>query len=234
MIIVGILAGTGLFDMGERVVAKIAAAPEGGKVWVLTPQNRFRSPRFFAEHPKVHHINSWSGPDSHDFTALNRERLRAIISLALVNLAEPVEWIWFGDEDALPADDYFLQLAALHSEEPVLLTGKTFNADGRRWYDICTFGTDGHPFCVPYDDWENPRWAKDLYCSGNQHLFNRAGFDLNVPYPQIKGEDPHLCWAFRKAGGRLVFRPELVCTLQKLHPPASQGNPALYSLPVRP
>jgi hypothetical protein len=223
MIVVGILAGMGLFEMGEKVVGKIAAAPQVGGVWVLTPQNRFQSATFFKKYPKIRHINSWLGPDSHDGTAINREHLRSIISLALTNMPEPVEWIWMGDEDALPADDYFAKLASMRYDGPVLMTGKTNNLDGRRWYDICSFQTDSHPFCVPYDDWENPRWAKDLYCSGNQHLFNRAGFDLGVPYPQISGEDPHMCWAFKKAGGRLIFRPELVCTLQKLHPDANHG-----------
>jgi hypothetical protein len=214
--------------MAEQVVAKIAAAPEVGKVWVLTPQNRYRTITFFAKYPKVQHINSWHGPDSHDFTGLNRERIRGIISVALANMREPVEWIWFGDDDALPAKDYFAVLSKIHYDFPVLMTGKTLNLDGRRWYDICSFGTDGGPFCVPYEDWDNPRWAKDLYASGNQHLFNRTGFELNVPYPPRAGEDPHMCWAFRQAGGRLVFRPELVCTLQKMHPPANHGNPALY------
>jgi hypothetical protein len=228
MILVGLLAGKGLFEMAEKVVAKIAAAPQVGRVYVLTPKNRFKSADFFRKYPKIAHINSWMGPDSHDGTAVNREHLRQVIALALVNMPGPVEWIWMGDEDALPADDYFAQLEKMHYEEPVLMTGRTKNMDGRRWYDIVSFQTDGHPFCVPYIDWENPRWAKDLYCSGNQHLFNRVGFDLGVPYPQIRGEDPHMCWAFKKAGGRLVFRPELVCTLQKLHPDANLGYaPAL-------
>jgi hypothetical protein len=232
MIVVAVLAGHGLFEMGERVVAKMASAPEVAAVWVLTPVNRFRSADFFRRYPKVRHINSWVGPDSHDGTAVNRERLRQAVALGLAELP-PVEWIWFGDEDALPADDYFTELVKIRYEEPVLMTGRTKNLDGRRWYDLCTFGIDGHPFCVPYPDWQNPRWAKDLYCSGNQHLFNRAGFALNVPYPQVLGEDPHMCWAFRKAGGRLVFRPELICTLQKMHPPASHGNPALYPPAVK-
>ena len=225
MILVGILAGHGLFEMGEKVVGKIASSPLVSKVWVLTPKDRFQSGTFFRKYPKVYHINAWLGPDSHDGTAVNREHLRSVIAFDLANTAEPVEWIWMGDEDALPADDYLALLDTMHYEEPVLMTGKTNNLDGRRWYDICSFQTDSHPFCVPYDDWENPRWAKDLYCSGNQHLFNRAGFDLNVPYPQISGEDPHMCWAFKKAGGRLVFRPELVCTLQKLHSDANHGYP---------
>ena len=228
MIVVGILAGRGLFEMAEKVVAKIAAAPQVSKVWVLTPQGRYRSADFFRRYPKIQHINSWRGPDSHDGTAINREHLRSVMYLAVANLPVRPEWIWFADEDALPADDYFAQLDRIHYSEPVLLTGKTNNLDGKRWYDLCSFQTDGHPFCVPYDDWQNPRWAKDLYCSGNQHIMNRAGFELNVPYPNIPGEDPHYCWAFRKAGGKLEFRSELLCTLQKLHPPANMGYaPAL-------
>jgi hypothetical protein len=228
MIVVGLLAGRGIFEMAEKVIGKIAAAPQVGMVWVLTPKDRVKSSTFFLKYPKVHHINSWLGPDSHDGTAVNREHLRQVISLALANTAEPVEWIWFGDDDALPDDDYFAKLSGMRYEEPVLLTGRTKNLDGRRWYDICSFQTDGHPFCVPYDDWENPRWAKDLYASGNQHLFNRAGFDLGIPYPQVAGEDPHMCWAFRKAGGKLIFRHELAVTLQKMHSDANLGYaPAL-------
>ena len=224
MIVVGLLAGRGIFEMAEKVIGKIAASSYVAKVYVLTPKNRYKSADFFRKYPKVVHINAWLGPDSHDGTAVNREHLRTVISLALVNMPEPVDWVWMGDDDALPANDYFAKLSEMRYEEPVLLTGKTNNLDGRRWYDICSFQTDGHPFCVPYDDWQNPRFAKDLYASGNQHLFNRAGFDLGVPYPQVHGEDPHMCWAFRKAGGKLIFRPELVCTLQKMHPPANHGH----------
>ena len=58
MILVGLLAGKGLFEMAEKVVAKIAAAPQVAAVWVLTPHNRFRSADFFRRYPKVRHINS--------------------------------------------------------------------------------------------------------------------------------------------------------------------------------
>jgi hypothetical protein len=224
MIYVAILAGTGLTAMSERVVTKIVLAPQVTKVWILTPRNRYLHANFFIRSPKLVHINSWEGPDSHDATGRNRERLRCAIQLYIQNQLPPYpEWIWFGDEDALPADDFFEQLELIRYQGPVLLSGRTFNSDGKRWYDVCCFQTDGHPFCVPYESWASPRWARDLYLSGNQHIINWPGFCLNVPYPDIRGEDPHYCWAFKKAGGKLIFRPELSCTLQKFHAPANYG-----------
>lgn len=227
MIFVGLLAGTGVYQMAETVIEQIISAPEVDLVWVLTPTGKYRDPAFL-RHPKIRHINSWVGPDSHDGTALNRERIRQAIARTLMLTRAPVEWIWLGDEDALPAENYFSELAKISYDFPVLMTGRTNNADGSRWYDWAGFQTDGHPFLIPYDDWDNPRWAATAYCSGNQHLFNRIGFELGVAYPDLRGEDPHFCRAFVAAGGRLIFRPELVCTLQKYHLKANPGyEPAL-------
>jgi len=228
MILVGILAGLGVYEMAERILERIVGAPEVGAVWVLTPTGKYRDYNFFRYNPKIRHINTWAGPDSHDATGINRERIRLAIASALPILPWPVEWIWFGDEDALPAENYFSELAKIYYEFPVLMTGRTNNFDGRRWYDWAGFQMDGHPFTIPYESWDHPRWSATAYCSGNQHLLNRAGFDLGVPYRDVKGEDPHFCRDFRAAGGQLIFRPELLCTLQKYHPPANFGyQPAL-------
>lgn len=230
MIVVGMLAGLGVYEMAETILGVILNAPEVDAVWVLTPTGKYRDYAVF-RNPKIRHINSWAGPDTHDFTGCNRERIRQAIVKALPTMA-PVEWIWMGDDDALPAENYFTELAKIHYDFPVLMTGRTNNVDGRRWYDWAGFQKDGYPFTIPYETWNHPRWAATAYCSGNQHLLNRAGFDLNVPYPDVPGEDPHFCRDFVKAGGRLIFRAELLCTLQKYHPPANFGyGPALPSLP---
>lgn len=218
-VLVGLLAGTGVYAMAEKVIKQIVSSPHVSHLWVLTPTGRYQNYGFLHQ-PKITHIDRWLGEDSHDFTGRNRE----VIRQAIRDAGLQADWIWIGDEDALPADDYFDQLVQIsYGEEPVLMAGKTYNANGNRWYDICSFQTDGEPFCVPYDDWQNVRWAKGLYASGNQHVMNRAGFELDVPYPDRPGEDPHYCWAFRDAGGKIVFRPELSMTLQKLHPYANPG-----------
>ena len=223
MIIAGLLAGRGVYKMAETVIQRCVDDPLVQAVWVLTAKDRVGNPKFMMR-DKIWHINSWVGEDSHNKTGLNRERMRAEIYGRLSEECfAQVRYIWLGDDDALPAPDYFEKLMQIEYDYPVLVTGKTFNLDGDRWFDICSFQTDRGPFCVPYDDWENPRWAKDLYCSGNQHIFNRTGFDLNVQYPDIQGEDPHFSWAFRKAGGKLRFRPELSMTLQKMHGGANMG-----------
>jgi hypothetical protein len=227
MIFVAMLAGKGLYKMAEKVLLKIARAPQVQGIWILAPKHKIRNEGLLKSLPGIHHINSWEGPDSHDATGINRERLRLAIQAHAENMRPGPypDWIWFGDDDALPADNFFDELEQIRYDYPVLLTGKTFNADGQRWYDICSFQTDHHPFCVPYNDWQNGAWAKDLYASGNQHILNWTGFSLNVPYPNIRGEDPHYCWAFRAAGGKLIFRPELECKLQKPHPYANYGHP---------
>jgi hypothetical protein len=226
MIIAGLLAGTGVYGMAEHIIRRCVSDPLVEAVWVLTPEGRFKSKEFMCQ-DKMRHINSWVGEDSHNKTGINRERIRSEIR---ENLGDErfkrVKWIWIGDDDAFPAMDYFEKLDKMEYEYPVLLTGKTFNADQTRFYDICSFQVDAEPFCVPYDDWENPRWAKDLYCSGNQHVMNRSGFNLNVGYIDRPGEDPHYCWAFKKAGGKLMFRPELSMTLLKIHQHANLGSEA--------
>jgi hypothetical protein len=228
MIIAGILAGTGVYQMAERVIQRYINDPLVEVVWVLTPKDRFRN-RGFMMQDKIRHINSWEGEDSHSKTGINRERMRCRMyenTFLVGDAGATAEWFIIGDEDGLPAPDYFAKLDKIKYDYPVLLTGKTFNADGARWFDICSFQTDSVPFCVPYDDWENSRWLKDLYCSGNQHVMNRSGFNLDVQYKDIPGEDPWYCRSFRKAGGRLIFRPELSMWLQKVHPRANMGNEA--------
>lgn len=211
MIIFGCLAGKGVYEMAEQVITYFLDSSYVAKVYVLTPFNRFRCVEFF-DHPKIVHLNRWDGMDSHDKTGLNRERIRR----AIKNGNHNADWVWMGDEDALPCPGYLQYLEYLKWCRPVLLTGKTFNSDGTRWYDICAFDKD-QPFPVPYDDWKNPRYSRTLYCSGNQHIMNSAGFDLNVPYVDIPGEDPHYCWAFKDAGGHLEFQPAMSVTLQKKH-----------------
>jgi hypothetical protein len=223
MIIAGLLAGRGVYKMAERVIQRCVDDPLIQAVWVLTAKDRVGNPKFMMQ-DKIWHINSWVGEDSHNKTGLNRERIRSEIYGRLSeDRFSGVKWIWCGDDDGLPALDYFEKLAEIEYAYPVLLTGKTFNMDGSRWYDWCTFGSDHAPFCIPYESWSDPRWGKDIYCSGNQHVMNRAAFDLNVPYPDHVGEDPWYCRAFRKAGGRLMLHSELSMSLLKLHPPASHG-----------
>ncbi len=228
MIVAGLLAGRGIYDMAEKVVQRCLDDSLIQAVWILTPFGRVRHPNFLL-HEKLHHINQWIGPDSHDKTGLNREVLRSEIYKKLQQeWGANIKWVWIGDDDALPADDYFKILSQLEFDYPVLLTGKTRNMDGSRWYDWCTFGTDHQPFCIPYETWDAPRWSHDIYCSGNQHVMNRSGFNLNVPYIDRPGEDPHYCRAFKKAGGSLLFRPELSMQLLKMHPPSGCGSEAVW------
>lgn len=218
-VVAALLAGHGIYEMCAQVLVRLVCDDLIERVYVYTPPGRV-SPLFENKmNPKITVIENWIGEDSHNATAVNREALRQIVK----EHSPDADWYWFGDDDALPCPGYFEELDAWHFPEPVLITGKTYNLDGRRWYDICSFQTDGYPFTVPYDDWQNPRWAKDLYASGNQHVLNRAGFLLDVPYPDIHGEDPHFCWAFRKAGGQVIFRPELSMQLLKWHQPANPG-----------
>ena len=227
MIIAGLLAGRWIPRQTERIIQRCVDDPLIKAVFVLTPKDMFPGTcKDLLADKKVWHINSWVGQDSHNKTGINRERLRSMIRHHMD--FDPVRWenvkyIWLGDDDAMPAPDYFEKLAEIEYEYPVLLTGKTFNLDGIRWYDWCTFGADHQPFCIPYETWDDPRWGRDIYCSGNQHVMNRSAFNLNVPYPDHQGEDPWYCRAFTKAGGRLMFRPELSMTLVKWHPPASHG-----------
>jgi hypothetical protein len=218
-IIVGLLAGKGVYDMAEKVIRAVVASPLVKGVWVLTPEGRFKD-ALFLNGPKIAHIDHWTGEDSHNKTGVNREVMRKCMYASLhgfSQLMSGIKWIVIGDEDGLPAPHYFEELVKMEYDYPVLLTGKTFNEDGSRFYDICSFEPGAVPICVPYDDWQNPRWAHDLYASGNQHVMNRAAFDLNIPYPDIPGEDPHYCWAMRDAGCKILFRPELTMTLQKMH-----------------
>jgi hypothetical protein len=217
MIIAGLLAGRGVYKMAETVIQRCVDDPLVQAVWVLTAKDRVGNPKFMMQ-DKIWHINDWIGEDSHNKTGLNRERMRAEIYGRLSeDCFSGVKYIWCGDDDALPAPDYFEKLEQIEYDYPVLLTGKTFNMDGRRWYDFCGWGINNQPFCIPYESWDSPQWGEDKYCSGNQHVFNRAGFDLNVPYEDVPGEDPWYCRAFRKAGGKLAFNSELSMTLQKMH-----------------
>jgi hypothetical protein len=230
MIICGFLAGLGLYDDSLRIIQECVDSYYVEAVYVLTPKGRHGELPYT---DKLHHINRWIGEDSHDKTGINREQIRKLIELDLAagRYTSPIdlEWVWMGDEDAMPAPDFFEVLSTLHYDKPTLLTGKTFNADGQRWFDICGYNSHGmaygHPdrvFLLPYDDWDNPARATYRYASGNQHIMNRAGFDLNVPYRDLKGEDPVYCQDFIAAGGQLAFEPRLSVRLMKQHPTAQQ------------
>jgi hypothetical protein len=130
------------------------------------------------------------------------------------------------DDDTLPDPDYFDELSeASVPEGPYLITGQLRNADGRRSWDVCSFQEDARPVVVPYSFINHPTWSKDLYFSGPQHIFNRAGVALaaKVGYPDLEyGEDTHFCNGFKKLGGGLVFLPSLKAQLLHQHEPPNE------------
>lgn len=129
------------------------------------------------------------------------------------------------DDDTLPLDDYFELLAHLPVvDKPLLFTGRLQNADGSRCWDVCSFD-NGNPVIVPYDFVDHPKWAEDLYFSGPQHIFNKAGAKLAawIGYPDITyGEDTQFCRTFRQKGGELVFISDISAKLLHQHNPPNQ------------
>lgn len=212
-VIVGLLAGRGI---GEQVLGFYLANPHVDKIVIVDPVGGIQP-------FKLKRIPYWLGEDSHNSTGRNRENLRSYMRSYVTN---ETRYFLIGDDDGLPDPDYFDALTALrYSTHPQLLTGKLRNTDGTRWYDICSFNESHDPVLVPYDQaisgTLSGKLGQDLYANGNQHILNRAAWELNIPYPDIRGEDPHYSWAIRKAGAQLKFVPELKMTLIRQHPSIS-------------
>lgn len=137
------------------------------------------------------------------------------------------------DDDTEPQPGYFEFLASMSlAPEPMVYGGKLLNYDGSRSWDVCAF-QKGNPVVVPYEFWDNPIWEKDLYLSGPQHIFNKAGYALaaSVGYPALTyGEDTHFCNAFKQNGGRIKFLPDIAAKL--LHQHNVPNYPALFGTSV--
>lgn len=131
------------------------------------------------------------------------------------------------DDDTAPQPGYFAHLEAMELPgDSVVMGGKLVNKDGQRSWDVCSFD-NGVPVVVPYLFWNHDKWAKDLYLSGPQHIFNKAGIELaaKVGYPDKEyGEDTNFCFAFKSAGGRIVFIPEIEAHLTHLHKPPNEPS----------
>jgi hypothetical protein len=224
-IIVGLLARQGVYDMAASVIRQVVNDPRVKGVWVITPQGKYRDAEVLSG-PKVAHIDRWEGENPSARIGFNREVLRKNIYSSLNDygfsqLMADIEWIWIGDADALPAADYFETLSRMKYDYPVLLTGRTLNADGSRYLDICSVDKNGQHRAIPYDDWESGQYSSQIYAASSQHVMNRLAFDLNVRYQDTPLEDANYCHMLRGFGAKIVFRPELSMQLQKLRPPIS-------------
>lgn len=208
-ITVALVAGRGIGEMAIRVIEPILMDPLVDHLYVLYGEIP-GLPYWLIEHPKITEIDF--PMRSHADLGNARNWMWDIIE----NESDP-DWLLIGDEDGLIHPDFFRVLSELpYPKDPVLVTGKLDNANGKRYYDICAFiGTQ--PVAIPYDDWQNPKWDEKRYANGGQHILNRAARQLGVRYQDRDGEDPHFCWDFVKAGGRIQFEPELKMTLAKLH-----------------
>lgn len=212
-ITVGLAAGRGIREMALKVMAPIYANPLVDRLYMVIGEPPMM-PWWLTENPKVTAV--YYGMKSHADLGRARNWMWDIIE----NECDP-DWLMMGDEDGLIDLDFFEVLASLpYPDDPVLVTGKMRNMDGKRHYDICSF-IGNQPVAVPYEEWQSPKWDARLYANGGQHILNRAARQLGLRYQDIDGEDPHFCWDFRKLGGRIIFEPRLGMTLAKQHGPCA-------------
>lgn len=200
-IIAGLLARRGVYELAEKVIRRVSSDPHVKGVWVVTPQGKYRDAELL-NGKKIAHIDRWEGENPNAKIGFNREILRKAIYSSLHDyFAHPdvmsqIEWIWMGDVDALPAEDYFEVLSGLKYSQPVVLTGKTYNPDGSRCW--------------------NNQWYPKISVSKRQHVMNRKAFDLNIGYLDTPLETEKYCRMLRTHGAQTIFRPELSMTLQKI------------------
>lgn len=220
MTLVGIIAGLEIDEMTERVIDRIAANERVRHIWVAT---NGKTPRWLRDLDRLTVIEM-AFPKYNDlWKARNR-----LLDEFEIHKKPDDRWFHIGDNDGLPAFNYYDVLEEIpYSAEPMLVTGKLYNYDGKtRYYDICGFeyGDGPQPVCLPYDNWKDSRYNDTRYANGNQHILNRSGLELGIRYPEVSGEDPHFSWAFVKAGGTIEFNPLLTMQLAKPHGGAAMAK----------
>ena len=217
MIVVGLVAGRGIGDMALRVMEPIYSDPLVDQLYVCIGEPP-DMPTELKQHPKI-------TPVYHTIRAHGDLGPARNTLLNLIEAQCDPDWLMIGDEDGLIDPGFFLGLDLIPINGlPILATGRMRNADGNRWYDICGFikcpNTGApQPVALPYNEWMHKKWNKSRYANGGQHILNRSARALKVRYQHIDGEDPHFCWDFVKAGGRIQFVPDLGMTLAKQHGP---------------
>lgn len=215
-VVVGILAGRGQTAEARQVMDHAL-----NDAWVEDVLALFGHPPAHPESAPAHFVF----PPA----ALN-ERGEARTALLRACAAKDPDVLVLLDDDTLPEADYYRVLALLqeaHDPRPLLMTGKLCNLDKTRCWDACSFQR-GTPVVVPYEAWDHPDWAQDLYFSGPQHLLNKAGVFLAVQlgYPALRyGEDTHFCWSFKKAGGSLKLLHQLKARLLHQHTAPNYPQP---------
>jgi len=211
-IAVGILCGRGETDEALRVIQHCLSDPNVHTVLPLFPAAPTKCRGKFVFYPPA--AQNRRG-------AARTELLRVLYRLQDTDIRVLL------DDDTLPLDDYFELLAHLPIiDKPCLFTGRLQNADGHRCWDVCSF-ENGNPVVVPYDFIDHPKWSGDLYFSGPQHIFNRAGATLGakIGYPDLTyGEDTQFCRNFREQGGELVFVTDIQAKLLHQHNPPNQPS----------
>lgn len=211
-IAVGILCGRGETAEAIKVIQRINEDMKVETILPLFPSRPAKCAGKFLFYPPA---------GANRRGAARTEIVRALASLSGIDYGVIL------DDDTLPDSSYFDVISELSTaSDPTLYTGKLRNADGTRCWDVCAFDS-GNPVVVPYEFWDNERYAKDLYFSGPQHIFNASGLALasRIGYPDIAyGEDTQFCLQFKNAGGKL--RPLLEIGAQLLH----QHNPPSVSI----
>lgn len=207
---VGILCGRGETDEALQVIARVNA---DRCVETILP--------LFPNAPAICQGKYLFFPPAAD----NRRGAARNALVRRLAMLQNVDYAVILDDDTCPDPGYFERISKMGTTpEPYLMSGKLLNTDGNRSWDLCAFdGKD--PIVIPYVFAENESWAGSLYFSGPQHIFNRAGLALaaKVGYSDLTyGEDTVFCRAFKAAGGKLKFLPDIQARLLHQHKPPNE------------
>lgn len=207
-VVVGIVAGLGLNGITIPVLWRYLRDPYVARVFVAVGPNKENE---WIDHPKLQLVE-WRGEDSHSNLARQRNRM-----LDYMSAEEPAQWYMLGDNDGMPDEEYFDELLFNDYDYPAVLTGRLLNLDGARYWDVAISRPPDIPKLLPYDEWKDPKYAQGLYFNGNQHLINRAAFELNVPYRPFAAEDTWYVQDLIAAGVTPEFNYHMTMTLQRMH-----------------
>lgn len=215
---VGILAGRGFNDEAAQVYGRCVKDPVVDHLFVLmgaiTPFMARNSKQFKLTSPVGGKTSQETfGPAANNRRGLARDRILKHLSSVGFDVMVIL------DDDTVPDPGYFEFLkSADFGEEALVMTGKLFNHDGGRCWDICTFDILGNPIVVPYEDWQNPLFLNGLYASGPQHIITRGALRLAPSYPDLTyGEDTRFCHNLKAKGGKVRFIPEISARLTHQH-----------------
>src|SRR5271165_1685937 len=128
---VGLIAGHGMNAANLPVIWRYLRDPYVCKLLIAT--NPEEVDMEVCRHPKAI-IIKWDGENRHDMIARQNNNMLEVMREE--KYCARANWYMICEDDGMPCDNYFEVLQRKIYSYPVIATGRCFNLDGSRYWDI--------------------------------------------------------------------------------------------------